>query len=205
LETAYTAAMLPLVRSMIDCLYNITAILKDPGSNGYLFRKSGYRLLLRALESDEKRYGGDPKWDEFMARQRKNISLDMRAKGSDEAEVRAEKKLWPTFSGYLRTDKNAHPTAHQEFLRRLPFGFWQEYSAVSHATFQRLLPIAMFLAAKDLPHEDRPKVDIASEDLIAIHIQRVAALLRCMVTAIQAYFRFDGAPISERLDHCARS
>ncbi|MCU1243215.1 MAG: hypothetical protein JWO71_3941 [Candidatus Acidoferrum typicum] len=48
-RAAYTAVMLPLVRSMIDGLYNITTILENPGPNGYLFRESGYRLMLEAL------------------------------------------------------------------------------------------------------------------------------------------------------------
>ena len=198
-RSAYAAVMLPLVRSMIDCLYNITAILQDPAVNGTLFRKSGYRLMLESLDADESRYGTDPKWSDWIARQRSTIRLDMRANGFDETQVRAEKKLWPTLSGYLRIDKNATPTSHQEFLKKLTFGFWQEYSGISHATFQGLLPIALFLSPKDLPHDDRPKVDAASESLIAVHIPRVAALLLCMITEIQVYFQFDGARINQRL------
>jgi hypothetical protein len=48
---------------MIDCLYNITAILKSPGPKGYQFRESGFKQILTALDADERRYGGDPKWD----------------------------------------------------------------------------------------------------------------------------------------------
>src|SRR6266852_6333938 len=40
-RVAYSAVILPLVRTMIDCLYNITAILKNPGPKGYQFRESG--------------------------------------------------------------------------------------------------------------------------------------------------------------------
>lgn len=196
---AYPAVMLPLVRTMIDCLYNVTTLLQNPGPNGYLFRTSGYRLILKSLDADAARYGGDPKWDDWIARQRKGIEFDMRANGFTETQVRAENKLWPTLSRYLQVDKTSVPTPHQEFLRKLTFGFWQEYSGISHATFQGLLPIAIFLAPKDLPHEERPKVDSASEDLIAIHIPRVAAILVCMLTEIQAYLRFDGARINQRL------
>jgi hypothetical protein len=31
---------LPLIRNMIDCLYNITAILQNPGVNGSWFRRT---------------------------------------------------------------------------------------------------------------------------------------------------------------------
>src|SRR5438552_2976423 len=37
---AYTVVTLPLIRNMIDCLFNITAILQDPRRNGPWFRRS---------------------------------------------------------------------------------------------------------------------------------------------------------------------
>jgi hypothetical protein len=198
-RAAYSVVMLPLVRTMIDCLYNITAILKNPGVNGHLFRASGYRLMLLALDRDELRYGADPKWKEWIERQRKHIDFDMRANGFIESEVRASKALWPTLSRYLRVEPNSTPTAHQEFLTKLTLGFWQEYSGISHATFQGLLPITGFLAPSDLPHEHRPQLDDNFETLLSIHIPRVAAILLCILTETQAYFRFDGARINQRL------
>jgi hypothetical protein len=58
---AYSAVILPLIRCMIDCLYNITVILTNPGLIGYEFRASGYRRVLESLDDDERRYGGDPR------------------------------------------------------------------------------------------------------------------------------------------------
>ena len=40
---AYSIVTLPLIRNMIDSLYNVTAILQDPSTNGPWFRKSGYK------------------------------------------------------------------------------------------------------------------------------------------------------------------
>ncbi len=116
---AYSAAILPLARTMIDCLYNITAILQNPGVNGWLFRESGYRLALESLDADEKSYGGNAQWDEWIGRQRKLFDQDMRINGFNELEVRSAKRLWPTLSGYLRASNNAALTPHQEFLKRL--------------------------------------------------------------------------------------
>jgi len=195
---AYSVVTLPLVRTMIDCLYNITAILQDPSLKGLQFRESGYMLALKALNADEKRYGGDPKWDTYIADRRRQIDLDMRLNNVTAAGVKAAKP-WPTLSAYLRLEKNAVPTAHQEFLKRLTYGFWQEYSGISHATFQGLLPIAVLLAPKDLPIESRPKIEDHADALISIHIPRVAAILLCTLTEIQAHFQFDGAHINQRL------
>lgn len=197
-RVAYSAVILPLIRTMIDCLYNITAILQDPGLKGCEFRASGYRLVLQALDDDQARYGGDPKWDDWIARQRKHIDFDMRTNRFSETEVRTA-RIWPTLSGYLRVKNDDPLTPHQEFLKKLTLGFWQEYSGISHATFQGLLRIALFLEPRDLPHEDRPAVEDASEVMIAIHIWRVAGILLCTLTEVQAYCRFDGAHINQRL------
>jgi len=49
--------------------------------------------------------------------------------------------------------------------------------------------IALFLAPEDLPHEDRDKVDQTAEVMLATHIARVAAILPCMLTEVQASCR----------------
>jgi len=195
---AYSAVILPLVRTMIDCLYNITAIFKNPGVKAYEFRASGYKLTLSALDADEQRYRGDPNWDKYIAKQRKLISSEMSANGFAAEEVR-KAKTWPTLSGYLRIKKSAQLTPHQEFLKKLTFGFWQEYSGISHATFQGLIPIALFLAPKDLPHEKRWTIDDAGELMISTHIARVSGILLCILTEVQSSCRFDGHHINRRI------
>jgi hypothetical protein len=198
---AYSAVILPLIRTMIDCLYNITAILQNPGVRSYEFRESGYRLTLEALDADERRYGGDPTWDAQIATLREKLALDMRANGFKEEEVRAG-KIWKTLSAYLWVKKNKPLTPHQQILKKLTFGFWQEYSGISHATFQGLLPLGIFLTPKDLPIEDRPMVETATETLVYIHLSRAAAILLCILTEIQAHCHFDSdrtARINQRL------
>ncbi|MBZ5502393.1 MAG: hypothetical protein LAN59_09145 [Acidobacteriia bacterium] len=195
---AYSIVILPILRCMIDCLYNVTSILKSPGPKGYQFRESGYKLALRALDDDEQRYGGDPKWDSYIAEKRRLITVAMKTNGITSADIKAV-KTWPTLGAYLRVDKNNPDTPHKQFLRTLTFGFWQEYSGMAHATFQGLLPTAFFYAPKDVPHEYRPVLDDTGEGMIFLSVSRAAAILLCLLTEVQAYFRFDGARINERL------
>ena len=54
----YGVVTAQVVRSMIDCLYNITAILENPAVNGPAYRKSGLKNQLRDIEADEERYAG---------------------------------------------------------------------------------------------------------------------------------------------------
>jgi hypothetical protein len=119
---AYTVVVLPLVRNMIDGLYNITAILQDPAHNGPWFRKYGYKKLLIGLDEDWKRYGGQPEWDEWIAKGRAEIDFDVRRNGLATAEVLAEKE-WPTLGRYIKSPQPGGTfTGHQQFLKTLVFG-----------------------------------------------------------------------------------
>jgi len=72
---AYSIVTLPLIRNIIDCLYNVTAILQNPGTNGPWFRKSGYKRTLEALDLEEERYAGKPAWDSWIKRNRDAIDF----------------------------------------------------------------------------------------------------------------------------------
>ena len=60
--------MLRLIRNMIECFYNITSILQNPALKGSEFRSSGYKAKLDAFNEDATKYGGQPEWDEWIAR-----------------------------------------------------------------------------------------------------------------------------------------
>ncbi len=191
----YSAGILPLVRCMIDCLYNITALLENPKENGRHFRASGYRQMLEAISEDEQRYGGDLQWDAHNLERRKVVDLDMRANGFTVAEV-INIRLWPTLGRYLR-DEPATP--NKAFLKELTLGFWREYSGMSHAAFHGLIPTAPFFSPRDISEGERRHFDAHSDELLSMHLLRVVGVLLCILTEIQAHFRFDGAHINERL------
>jgi hypothetical protein len=77
-RAAYTVAVLPLIRNMIDCLYNITTILQDPRKNGPWFRKAGYKKLLEGIDQDQARYGRDPDWDAWITKCRTDFDFEIR-------------------------------------------------------------------------------------------------------------------------------
>jgi hypothetical protein len=104
-RTAYSVVTLPLIRNMIDCLYNITAILQDPGANGPWFRRSGYKKALAAFDEEEARYGGRPEWDEWIRNGRDGLDFQIRAVGLAMADVLSSDP-WPTLGKYV-SDKRA--------------------------------------------------------------------------------------------------
>ena len=191
----YNAGILPLVRCMIDCLYNITALLENPGENGRYFRASGYRQMLESISEDEKRYGGDPQWDAHNQERRKTVELDMRVNHFTVDEV-TNVRLWLTLGRYLR---EAPATPNKAFLEKLTLGFWREYSGMAHATFNGLIPTAPFFAPRDIPEDLRKHFEDHADGMLSMHLLRVVGILLCILTEIQAHFRFEGANINERL------
>lgn len=195
----YTIVGMPLIRNMLDCLYNITAILQDPQRNGPWFRKSGYSRRLKALDEDQARYGGQPQWDEWIERNRKEIDFDLRLNNLTMNEV-IHHPPWPTLGKYIGDKRpGGSVTPHQEFLKTFTYGHWREYSAMAHGAFEGLMPVAMYYISDSMPYEERPKLDEVYPIILSLHLARAAIILLCIVTEWQAYFHFDGARIDERI------
>jgi hypothetical protein len=197
----YSFVMLPLLRNMIDSLYNITAILQNPAVKGAEFRASGYKAKLIALNEDEARYGGRPEWDQWISNARTVLMEDMRHNGFKEAEV-LKASQWPTLGRYIKAPQPGGTfSPHQQALRLLNYGPWREYSALAHGTFDGLLDTAMSYIADILPLEDRPKLDEVHPVKLATHFSQAAGVLISVVTELQGYFHFDdnGARINERI------
>lgn len=197
----YSVVMLPLIRNMIDCLYNITSILQDPAVKGAEFRASGYKAKLAAFDEDAARYAGEPKWDEWIARGRAFLREDMRNSGFRESEV-VKASQWPTLGRYIKAPESGGTfTPHQQSLKLLTYGPWREYSALAHATFDGLLETAATYIVDMLPHEERPQVDRIHPIRLSTHISQAAGVLISVITELQAYFHFGdaGARISERI------
>jgi hypothetical protein len=201
-RAAYSIVTLPLIRNMIDCLYNITAILQDPNINGAWFRKSGFKKLLEAFDDEERRYRGRPEWDEWIRNGRDWLDFEMRKINLTEQDIQ-NVNPWRTLGRYVNEKQPGGTfTRHQEFLRTFTYGRWREYSAMAHGGFEGLTQVAVFYIADSLPHDDRPKIEASHLKLFSTHIARAALMLLCIVTELQAYFHFDddgSARINERI------
>jgi len=166
------------------------------------FRKSGFKKALAALDEDEQRYKGQPDWDHWIANRRDAIDFLIRQCDLSMTAVLAQLAFWPTLGKYVSDKKpGGTTTPHQDFLKTFTLGKWREYSAMAHGAFEGLMNVAMYYVADSFPHEDRPRVDAAHSDILSTHIVRAAGILLCIVTELQAHFRFDddGARINQRI------
>lgn len=200
-KPVYSVVVLPLIRNMIDCLYNITSILENPGVNGRLFRESGFQKTYESLNADQNRFGGRKEWDEWLTKARAELDLAIRTCGLTTASIMGSKKVWPTLGTYVGNKQpGGTMTPNQEFLQRFLLGDWRQYSAMAHGAFEGLLPVAMYYVTDTLPHESRPFVEgDAHARFTSLHISHAALTLLCIVTELQGYFKFDGARINERI------
>jgi hypothetical protein len=201
----YGVTAMSLVRSLIDCLYNVTSILQDPPERGPAYRKSGIQRILKDLDEDEKRYGGQANWDSYIAERRDLTDRLMRMSGFTANQIK-DQKPWPTLGRYLeQKGPGATSTSHQHFLRTFTYLGWRQYSALSHGAYEAFagtlgsLPVGSYYINDFLPHDTRPKVANSYELFVSAHLGRAATVLLCMITELQAYCRFDGANINERI------
>jgi hypothetical protein len=206
-RTDYGATGMVLVRSLIDCLYNVTAILQNPSLVWPVYRKSGFRKVLNDLDELQQRYAGQRKWRSYVAGRRKVVKLQIRQSGFTLSEINAMKKrdLWPTLGVYAtQAQKGGTFTDHQQFLQSFTYSDWRQYSALSHGAFEAFagllgdMPVGSYYAEKLLPHELRPKIEESYDRFLSMHIGRAATVLLCLITELQAYCRFDGHRINER-------
>jgi hypothetical protein len=194
----YSFVMLPLVRTMIDGFYNATAMLDDP-SRARKFRISGYYRKREALQADEARYGTDPQWQADFARRRQILADCLRVERITQAELDDKNNRWPLLGEYLRVTSTNPDTPHKQLLRHLTLGFWKEYSAISHSSFDALADLYPFIATDRLPPEQRDDVPSAALRHITMHIGRAGGLLLCLLTELQHFFRFNDFDIDRRL------
>ena len=201
----YGVTAMFLVRSLIDCLYNITAILDAPREAGPAYRKSGMQKILKDLDEDQAKYGGQPNWDAYITQRRKAVETLITMSGFTLAEVQAQHP-WRTLGKYL---SQLHPggslTPHQQFLKTFTHLGWRQYSALSHGAYEAFsgtmghVPVGAYYVTNFLPHENRPKVEESYDISLSSHMARAATVLLSIVTELQAYCRFQGHQINERI------
>ncbi len=177
-DMPYSFAILPLVRTMIDGFYNCTALLDDP-TKSKAFRVSGHFRLRESLAADEARYGTDPKWEPALAHRRASLVEGLRADGYIEADMSDNANRWMLLSEYLRPK---HNSPHKDMIRQISYGFWKEYSSISHASYDGLIGIFPFISRDILRHDQRTAVADAAERVITMHIGRAAVLLLALLT-----------------------
>ena len=197
----YTMVCVPVIRSMIDDLYNISTIIGDPYLYGPLFRKSGYRKIFLDLDEDERMFGDQEKWATYIREKRKAVRFELRQVSFEEADVLDKKKNpdWKTLGRDLAREKNLDYTVHQEFLATFTLGAWRDYSAMSHGSFEGLVQIGGFYNRDGHRHADRPKLDLVFPRVLAMHIGRAAIILLCTITEVQLRFHFKDANIPDRI------
>jgi hypothetical protein len=204
----YGVTAMSLVRSLIDCLYNVVAILEDPAARAVQYRKSGFKKALGDLAEDERRYCGQDGVEEYVRQRHESLDTFIRASGFTRDEIMAMPKSdgWPTFGQYVNAQRaGGSQTDIQKFLKTFTHLHWRQYSALSHGAYEAFIgtlghiPVGSYYLNDFMPHETRDKVEESYNLFVSTHLVRSATVLLCIVTELQAYCRFDGANINRRI------
>lgn len=196
----YSILGLTAVRTLIDCLYNITTILDSPLLNGRRFRCSGLKKFLLNLEEERDRYGSRPEWQkdlEFRQKLAERIAQETSVSFSEAKQA----PNWKTLGGHLR-ESYGKDNEMQAFLRNLTLGAWSDYSALSHVSFETFIPHGLYFAKDLMPQERRFLIRENFPQLITMHLCRAAGVLACILTEVQGRCQFDSdgtAAINVRL------
>jgi hypothetical protein len=193
----YTVMALSSVRTIIDCLYNILAILENPAEAAVTYRLSGFDIKLKSLKDEEERYGNDPEWSDHLNKRRELIRLGIRQSGFDPDNM-PERRKWVTMGIYIGNDPKSD-TDLQHFLRVFTLGQWRGYSQVLHASFEGLSSHGTYYIKDLMRQELRYNISDTFPQMMSMHYARASLLMLCLITELQAYCHFDGARINERI------
>jgi hypothetical protein len=200
----YGVSAMPLIRSLIDCLYNITLFLDNPAKAAE-YRKCGFKKVVDGLDAERDAHPGDQAWEAWRAERLPFVESYIVRCGFTVADVRAQGK-WQTMGSYIGTKgPGGTLTPHQQFLGRFTHLQWKQYSALSHAGYEGFAglldpaPIGSYYMTDFLPHALRPKVEETYELHVSSHLGRAALLLLSIVTELQAYCKFEGHEINLRI------
>ena len=199
-RTRHGVVTASLVRTLIDCLYNVTAILESPTEKGILYRASGLKKRLGDIEDDEKTYGDKPDWNTYL-RDNKWALRGLIGKSNFTEDGVRKAKDWQTLGRYLSA-KPADLTPNQQFLKTFTLAQWRQYSALSHGAYEGYigdLPAGMYFVQDALPHETQTQIERAYPLFMTRHLGRAALVLLCLVSELQCFFRFSGADINKRI------
>jgi hypothetical protein len=204
----YGVTGMSLVRALIDCLYNVTAILENPAEKAPQYRKSGLKKTIDDIDEDLSRYAGQVDQEEFLRERRTGAELLLRMSGFTMTEVMQLKKheMWPTFGTFINTlGPGGTRTEIQQFLKTFAHLEWRQYSALSHGAYEAFIgtlgsvPVGAYYLNDFLPHQQQDTLDETYNSFLSTHLSRSATVLLCLLTEIQAHCRFDGANINERI------
>lgn len=196
----YTFVVLPLIRTIIDDLFAITTLISNPSRYGPLFRRAGHWKLQNRITKEREHYGQDPAWAEFLTRKEGMLRLVMSDSGIDQSTL-SKKDKWPTLSEYIRPQKGQQLSPQQEFLSRFTYGFWGEYSSISHGGFKGLMDVAGYFTEDMQDVITRKLIPQTYLREMSLHTLRASLLVLCIVTELQVKCTFHDPALDRNIQH----
>lgn len=181
----YAISCPPIVRTLVDTLFNVIFALEDLEQRATWYYKSGWREDQEKLEQYEKEYGHLEEWKSWLEVFKKGHEHGRGVWGITEEEYKNPKLIewWPIPSWMI---SKARPD-NQGFLQFLNDWYYRELSQESHLSFPGLVARGSLLMALDKKEEH------AEEHLVqnkSTQMVMAVTLLLGLCSEIEHHFNF---------------
>jgi hypothetical protein len=150
----YAIAAPPLIRTILDAVFNFVYIFQDLTPRLDRFYKGGWREIREEHDRLRDAYGKDPDWQEWLRDFTAYVESGPQLFGITNEEVAELKRLpyWPTPAQMLRD--SSLDDSRRAFLRYLNDWFYRELSSDSHLSLPGLSRRAVPLLGSAVPMDD---------------------------------------------------
>jgi hypothetical protein len=188
----YAVSCPPLVRTLVDSLFNVIFALEDLENRVTWYYKSGWREDYEKLERYMSEYGSAPEWKSWLETDRATLEHGIKVWGITDEEAKNFKKMidwWPTPARMIRHGlKPSDPLPDDRaFLEFLNDWYYRELSQESHLSYPGLAHRGGLLWALDRKEER------AEEHLIqnkSTQMIMAVTLLLALCSEIEHRFNF---------------
>lgn len=135
-EKKYPIQAHMLDRSIIDTFFTVALLTERPEENATRYRLAGYRAFYEQFERQRHRYGGDPKWTDYLKASRDFVDKTVIALKLTEQEKKnpsAELQYWPIPGQIIRSKP---PLVNDQKLAFLEEVYGWRYSEISDINHQ---------------------------------------------------------------------
>jgi len=140
----YVLSTAPLIRTLVDGLFTVVALLDDPATRVDQFFKGGWNEIRQQYERFRDAYAADPDWVAWLEDFAEYIEAGKETLGlTPEDQVNLKRLSWPTPGQLLRDKALSDPARH--FLQYMNDWYYKELSADAHLSLpglaRRSLPL----------------------------------------------------------------
>jgi hypothetical protein len=188
-------------RTILEIIVSVLYLLEDLSEHTDEFFRAAWRDEREMLSKYQERYGGRPRWDQFIAVRTEGVNkLEVNLGITDEEKANPNTiRFWPKPNKVLKRLRDEHPNSNaRAYIQFLNDWLYRELSTQSHLEPRGLGQMGLFfLGMKDLqaisgkdPDGVRERLDQKIQEFRTTEVWIAMTLILSLVSEIETYFSF---------------